>query len=87
LSDQRAASVAEALTAQGVAVQVVRGVGRFAPMPAAGADDAARERRVEVWVSDAPVRQPAPFKCVSGAGQVAMVGAGASDRRFLQSGP
>jgi phosphate transport system substrate-binding protein len=87
LSDQRAASVADALMAQGVAVQVVRGVGRFAPMPAAGADDAARERRVEVWVSDAPVRQPAPFKCVSGTGQVAMVGTAASAPGFLQSGP
>ncbi len=86
LSDQRAASVADALTAQGVTVQVVRGVGRFAPMPVAGADDAARERRVEVWVSDAPVRQPAPFKCLSGTGQVAVVGAAASAPGFLQSG-
>lgn len=78
LSDRRAASVADALTAQGVPVRVVRGVGRLAPMPAVGAEDAARERRVEVWVSDAPVRQPAPFKCISGTGQVAMVGAAAS---------
>ena len=78
LSDKRAASVAEALTAQGVPVRVVRGVGRFAPAPVVGADDAARERRVEVWVSDVPVRQPAPFKCVSGTGQVAMVGGTAS---------
>lgn len=86
LSDQRAASVADVLTAQGVPVRVVRGVGRFAPMPAVGADDAARDRRVEVWVSDAPVRQPPPFKCVSGTGQVAMVGRAASAPGFLQSG-
>ncbi|WP_338415239.1 OmpA family protein [uncultured Sphaerotilus sp.] len=78
LSDKRAATVADVLTAQGVQVRVVRGVGRFAPAPAVGADDAARERRVEVWVSDAPVRQPAPFKCISGTGQVAMVGGAAS---------
>jgi phosphate transport system substrate-binding protein len=78
LSDKRAAAVADALTAQGVPVRVVRGVGRFAPAPAAGAEDAARDRRVEVWVSDAPVRQPAPFKCISGTGQVAMVGGVAS---------
>ena len=78
LSDQRAASVADALTAQGVPVRVVRGVGRFAPMPVVAADDAARERRVEVWVTEAPVRQPAPIKCVSGTGQVSMVGAAAS---------
>jgi phosphate transport system substrate-binding protein len=76
LSDKRAASVADALTAQGVQVRVVRGVGRFAPAPAVGADDAARDRRVEVWVSDAPVHQPAAFKCVSGTGQVALVGGG-----------
>jgi phosphate transport system substrate-binding protein len=76
LSDKRAASVAEALTAQGVQVRVVRGVGRFAPAPAVGADDAARDRRVEVWVSDAPVHQPAAFKCVSGTGQIALVGGG-----------
>ena len=75
LSDKRAASVAEALTGQGVKVRVVRGVGRFAPAPVAGSEDAARDRRVEVWVSDAPVRQPAPFKCVSGNGTVATVGA------------
>jgi phosphate transport system substrate-binding protein len=62
LSDKRAASVAEALTAQGVKVRVVRGVGRFAAAPAGGADDAARDRRVEVWVSDAPVHQPAAFR-------------------------
>ncbi|WP_310463297.1 OmpA family protein [Sphaerotilus sp.] len=67
LSDKRAAAVAEALTAQGVQVRVVRGVGRFAPAPVVGADDAARDRRVEVWVSDAPVRQPAAFKCIPGA--------------------
>jgi phosphate transport system substrate-binding protein len=78
LSDKRATSVAEALTAQGVKVRVVRGVGRFAPAPAVGADDAARDRRVEVWVSDAPVHQPAAFKCVSGTGQVALVGGGVS---------
>lgn len=78
LSDRRAASVADALTAQGVQVRVVRGVGRFAPAPATGADDVARDRRVEVWVSDAAVRQPAPFKCISGTGQVAMVGGAAS---------
>lgn len=78
LSDQRAASVADALTAQGVPVRVVRGVGRFAPAPVVGAEDAARERRVEVWVSEAPVRQPSPIKCISGNGQVAMVGAAAS---------
>jgi phosphate transport system substrate-binding protein len=68
LSDKRAASVAEALTAQGVKVRVVRGVGRFAPSPAGGTDDAARDRRVEVWVSDAPVHQPAAFRCISGSG-------------------
>lgn len=68
LSDKRAASVAEALTAQGVKVRVVRGVGRFAPSPAGGTDDAARDRRAEVWVSDAPVHQPAAFRCISGAG-------------------
>ncbi|MEX8495131.1 OmpA family protein [Sphaerotilus sp.] len=68
LSDKRAASVAEALAAQGVPVRVVRGVGRFAPAPAVAADDAARDRRVEVWVSDAPVHQPAPFKCMRGTG-------------------
>lgn len=78
LSDRRAASVADALTAQGVQVRVVRGVGRFAPAPAVGAGDVARDRRVEVWVSDAAVRQPAPFKCISGTGQVAMVGGAAS---------
>jgi outer membrane protein OmpA-like peptidoglycan-associated protein len=60
--------VAEALTAQGVKVRVVRGVGRFAPSPAGGTDDAARDRRVEVWVSDAPVHQPAAFRCISGSG-------------------
>lgn len=76
LSDRRAAAVAEALTAQGVTVRVVRGVGRFAPAPVAGADDAVRDRRVEVWVSDAPVQQPAAFRCVSGSGQVALVGGG-----------
>ncbi len=58
--------------------RVVRGVGRFAPAPLAGADDAVRDRRVEVWVSDAPVQQPAAFRCVSGSGQVALVGGGAS---------
>jgi phosphate transport system substrate-binding protein len=78
LSDKRAASVAEALTAQGVQVRVVRGVGRFAPAAAVGADDAARDRRVEVWVSEAPVRQPGPFKCMSSAGQVAMASSAAS---------
>lgn len=71
LSDKRAASVADALTAQGVKVRVVRGVGRFAPAPVVGADDAARDRRVEVWVSDAPVHQPAPFKCIRGTGVAA----------------
>lgn len=75
LSDQRAASVAQVLTAQGVKVRVVRGVGRFTPAPVAGADDAARDRRVEVWVSDEPMRQPAAFKCISGNGAVAIVGA------------
>jgi phosphate transport system substrate-binding protein len=75
LSDQRAASVAQALTEQGVKVRVVRGVGRFTPAPVVSTDDAARDRRVEVWVSDEPVRQPAAFKCVSGNGKVAMVGA------------
>jgi len=78
LSDKRAASVAEVLTAQGVQVRVVRGVGRFAPAPAVGADDAARDRRVEVWVSEAPVRQPGPFKCLSSAGQVALASSAAS---------
>jgi phosphate transport system substrate-binding protein len=75
LSDQRAASVAQALTEQGVKVRVVRGVGRFTPAPVAGADDAARDRRVEVWVSEEPMRQPAAFKCISGNGTVATVGA------------
>lgn len=75
LSDKRAATVADALTAQGVQVRVVRGVGRFAPAPAVGADDASRERRVEVWVSDAPVRQPAPFKCIRGTGVAAAAAA------------
>lgn len=75
LSDKRAASVADALTEQGVKVRVVRGVGRFAPAPMAGTEDAARDRRVEVWVSEAPVRQPSPFKCISGNGTVATVGA------------
>ncbi|WP_294000847.1 OmpA family protein [Sphaerotilus sp.] len=83
LSDKRAASVAEALAAQGVKVRAVRGVGRVVPPSVTGLDETARERRVEVWVSDAPMHQPAPFKCVSGTGQVAMVGA----PRFLQSGP
>jgi phosphate transport system substrate-binding protein len=66
-----------------VKVRAVRGVGRVVPPSVTGLDETARERRVEVWVSDAPMHQPAPFKCVSGTGQVAMVGA----PRFLQSGP
>ncbi|NRT55872.1 OmpA family protein [Sphaerotilus uruguayifluvii] len=68
LSERRATQVAQVLRDAGVPVAVVRGVGRLAAAGAAASPAASLERRAEIWVSDTPVRQPAPFRCVSGTG-------------------
>ena len=68
LSERRATQVAQVLRVAGVPVAVVRGVGRLAAAGAAASPAASLERRAEIWVSDTPVRQPAPFRCISGTG-------------------
>ena len=66
LSDRRANRVAEALGERGVTVRVARGVGRIATQSAPTAEEGALDRRVEVWLADAPVQPPGPFKCTPG---------------------